>query len=241
MFKRIAGILTLVVFKAGVLHAAGEVSTELHIEYTNKQGEVKSILRQQSFASPLADRDSAKKFGLSFELATSPEYPLQVVISNVWESLENKSLPAVFIPFEIETRKVESGRVYICPQIQNEQAGCRVQLTKARLDLQVPTEELVCKMKIETSSPMDFKNSLKILTASSFPSSQFPGAQSGEALALIFECSNRGQVMLKGHFRHNQIALPSFTARMEPGSVALHDSQDGWFESSELKSPQGRL
>ncbi|MBX3041861.1 MAG: hypothetical protein KF789_14235, partial [Bdellovibrionaceae bacterium] len=156
-----------------------------------------------------SDRDFNKKFAASFELTSNKELPLELILTNVWENLENRSVPLFSLPFDFQQRVLESDKLYVCPQILNEQSGCRVQLVSARVDLGVATEELICKLKIHSEGNLDFTKTDKILTVSAFPSSLYEDGREGRVFAMAFECSKRGQVLLKGHFLHNTSEIPS--------------------------------
>lgn len=185
------------------------VKTEMVVEYTTKTGGKVVLERKQTLSMEGSERDFNKKYAASFELTTNPELPLQLVLTNVWENLEDRSVPLFSLPFDFQKRQLESGKLYVCPQIVNEQSGCRVQLISPRVDLGIATEGAICKMKVQTEGSLDFTKTDKILTVSAFPSSLFEDGRAGKAFAMAFECSNRGQVLLKGHFLHNATEIPA--------------------------------
>lgn len=189
--------------------ASDVVRTELFVEYTTKAGSKMTLEKKQSLSREGSDRDFNKKYAASFELTTNKELPLQLILTNVWENLENRAVPLFSLPFDFQHRRIESGKLYVCPQIVNEQSGCRVQLVSARVDLGVSTEELICKLKVQTEGSLDFTKTDKILTVSAFPSSLYEDGREGKAFAMAFECSKRGQVLLKGHFLHNAAEIPA--------------------------------
>lgn len=185
------------------------LETELFVEYLTDSGETKSLRKTQTLSMAGSARDLERKWGVTFERANSADFPLQMVLGNVWENLANREVALISLPFEFQGSSLESGRVYICPQVLNEQAGCRVQLLSAQVDLQIPIEGAICKLKIESATSLDFATSEHLLTVSAYPSTQFPGAEKGAAFAAAFECSYRGKMLLRGHFLHGTQTAPT--------------------------------
>ena len=188
------------------------VYTNINVEYATKSNGQKTYADQQALSLIDHEADHKRNFAVDFNLNRQRKdgRPLMMTLTNIWAYSKDHSNPHVDVRFSFPTTGLVAGKTYTCTQGYSDNSECRVQLTTSRLDLGVPTEKSICKMRVETNANLDFANvfNASMNTVSVFPATIYRDAANGAPFAVAFVCTDGQQETMKGYFLHNTSIVP---------------------------------
>lgn len=181
---------------------AADVATKINLKYVQQNGNSAVYEDQQTINYGKYPVDFSMRYATAFDVNDRRRdgRPLMMTVTNVWAFMDNRNVPHISLYFSFPTKKLTSGKVYTCTQGFNDTSECRVQLISARVDLNVPTENAVCKVLLNTDASLDFTNS-----TTAYPSYYNEGHK---PFAVAYQCEKGGVKVLEGYFLHNTETVP---------------------------------
>jgi hypothetical protein len=190
--KKIALMMALL----PTLSFAAKVKVVTHLDYVDEDSLEKKTYHTEE--------------NLNLNSSRSDGRPLMMRFSNAYAMLRGEDLPHIDLRFSFPKKTMKKDHTYTCTEGYYDKSECRVQLLSAIIDLNVPSGETVCKMKVQGTENFSYEYMTHNSSLPSYPSVVDKGSLWGLEMAMSFSCKNKasGETVLKGYFQHNSDRIP---------------------------------